>query len=443
MSARVLSARWHVSCEMLFGAMTRALRANQRFLAEEAAAELYLSGYAGGVWNQLEIVASADVGLAQPDLAMWVRGERLRWEEDFRFDVQETGARTMLIAAVHCVSVAPTSLLVRSAAAVALRMCDPVHCSLSDLSSLLSAESDVLRLMDIGGKCRGANLCTECNNNSRALEDVLRRSACTECNNSNRALSELLNGFERALREQGQYDLTAPSIQMALLYRTEQLYLRERQKEDEPPALMDVANGIDGSGVEKAWEIMKNACSETQRGTLDGLHGLYRFHRARQSSHSERFFLYQAVLCTARNPQPTTRTTGTTPLLRVEGRNVTDLFASTRTFPEWSGKEFSSSVTPVRDLWYEDVIETDTLGINPFREKAAAWSIEDERLHGSLSVSVRFMRDRIRYPGNVSIVGDRIRYPGNDARKRKDGGSLHPRGREEEEDGDCTEDAMV
>jgi len=108
-------------CDEVTSALQKELRRGNEREALFWATELSLAGYTNYVWKRLRIIASEDVGLGEPQMAVLVRCLFENWQEQKKADKgSERHANLFLVHAVLALARAPKSRLVDHAYVVAM-----------------------------------------------------------------------------------------------------------------------------------------------------------------------------------------------------------------------------------------------------------------------------------------------------------------------------------
>jgi replication-associated recombination protein RarA len=108
-------------CDEVTSALQKEVRRGHEREALFWATELALAGYTNYVWKRLRIIASEDVGLAEPMMAVLIRCLYENWQEQKKADKgAERHANLFLIHAVLALARAPKSRLVDHAHVVTM-----------------------------------------------------------------------------------------------------------------------------------------------------------------------------------------------------------------------------------------------------------------------------------------------------------------------------------
>jgi replication-associated recombination protein RarA len=107
-------------CDEVSSALQKAIRRGEEELALFFASELDLAGYGGYVWKRLRIIASEDVGLADPQAVLLVRTLYENWldQREADRDRWSPASRLFLVNAVLALARAKKSRLVDHALVV-------------------------------------------------------------------------------------------------------------------------------------------------------------------------------------------------------------------------------------------------------------------------------------------------------------------------------------
>jgi replication-associated recombination protein RarA len=110
-------------CGEATSALQKAIRRGEERDALYWATELELAGYGNYVWKRLRIIASEDVGIADPSATVLVRALYDNWKEDSKAKDERPGARgrLFLVHAVIALARAPKSRIVDHALMVMYR----------------------------------------------------------------------------------------------------------------------------------------------------------------------------------------------------------------------------------------------------------------------------------------------------------------------------------